>query len=231
MIEKTTTSQGFYPPSDPGLPLPKDTRELLLARYRIRWRIISPNIGNPNLFFVYWGRDETNARRAPQGWEAEVIRKYPLPNIQEPPQFPLRPAQMQGQQQQQQQQTPLGQQQQQQQPLRPLPPNMQQIQAASRAGQSSTPPPQQMQQPPNMHARGPSQPPQMQPPSVPSVPPQVRAQQQQAPIQPHLRARPLGFTFPAQFDDPYEMLTERSWAGLRYERNHAFISPVFDPVS
>lgn len=238
MIEKTITQHGFYPPSDPGLPLPKDTRELLLARYRIRWRIISPNIGNPNLYFVYWGREENNARRAPQGWEAEVIRKYPLPNIREPPQFPLKAAHMQAQQQQQQhlqQQTAQNQQQQQQQqPLRPMPPNMQQLQANARAGQPSTPPPPQMQ-----HTRGPSQPPasQMQTPGVPtSLPQQVRAAVQnpgqQAPMQQqHMRARPLGFTFPAQFDDPYEMLSERSWAGLRYERNHAFISPVFDPVS
>jgi hypothetical protein len=147
--------------------------------------------------------------------------------------------QLQQQQQQQQQQSAQGQQP--QQPPRSLPPNMQQIQAASRAGQSSTPPPQQMhQQQPSMNGRGPSQPPGMQTPAVPTLPLQARGQQQQqqvqtpnhqTPIQQHLRARPLAFTFPAQFDDPYEMLTERSWAGLRYERNHAFISSVFDPVS
>lgn len=38
-------------------------------------------------------------------------------------------------------------------------------------------------------------------------------------------------TFPAPFSDPYEYLSERSWAGLRYEKNHALIAPIFDAVS
>jgi hypothetical protein len=52
----------------------------------------------------------------------------------------------------------------------------------------------------------------------------------------HARQTMSTATFPAPFDDlvegdPYELLSDRSWAGLRYERNHALVAPIFDAAT
>lgn len=36
--------------------------------------------------------------------------------------------------------------------------------------------------------------------------------------------------FPQLFSDPYDYLSTRSWAGIRYEHNHSSVAPIFDAV-
>lgn len=303
-LETGVVSGGIFPPSNPAIPLSKDSPELTMARYRLRWRIITPNLGNLALWLVYWGRDERTTQRAPAGWEREPIRRYPLPTLPPnlPPQQPLlagralppprliEPAYSHSQtpststpppssalqsnnNNKSRQQSYINPQQQQQ---PPLPPNMQPQQAGNYPGYqqgrppnmpntSSTGPPQilhhpQIQQqqstsasqsrkntPKQSHAAlnkksatpglgkpNPQQ--QSQPPSnaalAAAMQPQVHALQA---IPPHLRAAVVASAahsaFPQPFSDPYDYLSSRSWAGIRYERNHAVVAPVFDPVS
>lgn len=305
-LETSIITQGIYPPANPNVPLPMDTPELNLARYRIRWRITSVGVGNPGLFLVYWGRDPTITTRAPRGWEREPIRRYPLPAINEALQFPLRinrqngppppPPQWQQQQQKQPQLHPAHSQSPAQVPPSLPPPGQQQPQGMSpmahhtprppSQGRQPSLPPQQLQQhasplvgttqlapqPPkgNKRQNTPKQPPQTLPPnlrqsvgpspqmptaqlgqSVPlqGVPPQAAAQlaqqqQQQAAIarqmyqqqqhaqqQAQIQFLASQFSFPLPFNDTYDRLSERHHAGLRYEKNHALLAPIFDPVS
>ena len=288
-------TQGIYPPSSTSVPLPLDTPELNVARFRMRFRIASSgqnHIGNPNLWFVYWGRDDRVQTRAPPGWEREVIRRYPLPSVAEPLMYPLRrpgppggqPQPQQGQQQQHQQQSPP--QQPGQQPMTHA--QVQQLQQRQQSHMQSPPPQPGMQvqnrprsgvpapgmRPPFQQQQPQATPPQTfaQPQLLPSpaaavrrsatpaghgqaMPQQQQMEQQQrmqqqqqkqqaaaqaaqaqaaqaAQAQQLARMRLLSstVTFPAPFSDPYEYLSERSWAGLRYEKNHALIAPIFDAV-
>jgi hypothetical protein len=311
-LETGVITAGIFPPANPAIPVSKDSPDLQLARFRIRWRIITPGIGNPCLWLVYWGRDERATQRAPAGWEREPIRRYPLPVVapDQPVEIPLQrgvsypfqevrllhqPMQYSGhgagsppppsmQHYTPQQQHQLLQQQQQQKmrqassnasssnatpsyPSHQLPPNMQQQQQQQPAGQPqpgnypmgfqpgrqpsmplapSTGPPAQlnrqntpksqplhlarrqatangkppMQTPPQQHAiAGPSS--STQPQSLPPIPPQLRNS---------VLASAAHASFPLQFSDPYDYLSSRSWAGLRYEHNHALVGPIFDPV-
>lgn len=100
-IETSMIAQGIFPPSNPNVPLSQDTPELILGRYRLRYRVITPGVGNPNLYLVYWGRDPNSNARCPAGWERECIRRYPLPNFPSQPLYPLKmptPAAASGQQ-------------------------------------------------------------------------------------------------------------------------------------
>lgn len=54
------------------------------------------------------------------------------------------------------------------------------------------------------------------------------AQQQQIA---QLRLLAGHFSFPVPFSDSRDTLSQRSYAGLRYERNHAAVAPVFDAVT
>lgn len=329
-LETGVVSGGIFPPSNPAIPLSKDSPELVMARYRLRWRIVTPGLGNLALWLVYWGRDERTTQRAPPGWGKEPIRRYPLPILPPnvPPQQPLRkgralppppliepvnsrttsasPApsslphtlQQNHQNRQasytdnitQQQYTP----QHQQQPS--LPPNMQQQPPS--VPQAGEYPAYQQARPPNMQvgpgpgpppgsSQGPPLPPQVlqhtqvqqqhqqpaqsrrntpkqshaalskkpPPPGLgkPNSQPQAQSQSHPPPpnaavaaavqpqvqalqaIPPHLRAAVVASAahsvFPQPFSDPYDYLSSRSWAGLRYERNHAVVAPIFDPVS
>ena len=228
------------------MPHPLDTPELNLARYRIRWRVTTPGIGNPGLYLVFWGRDDRIAARAPPGWEREVIRRYPLPPVNEGPQYPLRmlqqnhailaamsqknrqaphalgasqnPSQSQNLPHSSQQTLPSGN-------MRAsLPPQ----QGGSQARHQMQPPSlQQQQQQAQANA-------QVRPQAHSFSQGQARSQSQsqsQTSSQAHaLRVLASHFNFPTPFNDPFDKLSDRSWAGLRYERNHALIASIFDPV-
>lgn len=312
-LETAVVTGGIFPPSNPAIPLSKDSPDLQLARYRIRWRIKTPNLGNPALWLVYWGRDERAAQRAPAGWEREVIRDYPLPTLppDNPAQQPLRtrralppppliepayrptsaspaphtPFQHRHPSASMSQPPQPPYPQHQHQPS--LPPNVmqpppnhsmyqqgrQQSMSVGPAPGSSHGVPQQQQhmqqqnmQPLQQQAQAPQQQQQRRnttkqsqsilnrkalPQSGSGKPHSGSTQQQQhtsqaisastqpqvhalQAIPPHLRAAVVASaahsSFPQGFSDPYDYLSSRSWAGLRYERNHTVIAPIFDPV-
>ncbi|KAK4702566.1 hypothetical protein P7C70_g3662, partial [Phenoliferia sp. Uapishka_3] len=80
-----TITNGHLPPTSRTSGLLPDSPELRLSRYRKRWHI-SKGGGHPNLWLYYWGRDHSGGKGpgaeeaplAPQGWEREPIRAYPL---------------------------------------------------------------------------------------------------------------------------------------------------------
>ncbi|KAI5480843.1 hypothetical protein MNV49_006652 [Pseudohyphozyma bogoriensis] len=74
-----TTSLGHLPPHSRSAPLPPDSLDRKLTRYRKRYHI-SRGAGVPGLFFVYFGKT-TDPDPPPilDGWDQEPSRAYPLP--------------------------------------------------------------------------------------------------------------------------------------------------------
>lgn len=86
-LECFTAVCGHLPPREQ--PYPPNSPELRLTRFRKRWRITNGQY--PNLWFCFWGRDESGgagqgrAPNAPAGWDSMPARQYPL---QRPPNVP-----------------------------------------------------------------------------------------------------------------------------------------------
>ena len=244
-LESAVLTQGIYPPTNSAVPHPQDTLELNLARYRIRWRVTNPGIGNPALYLVYWGRDDRITARAPPNWDREVIRRYPLPTVNEALQYPLKlfpqnPAVLMALSNKNRQ-TPQG---------LPLPSSIQSHHAGSGTQQLPVPanlrasvppqsgPPQRSQGNPQQQQHG-----QAHAQAQAKMQTQAQAQFSQGQVQAtgqtpvpthaqamHLRTLASHFNFPSPFNDSFDLLSDRSWAGLRYERNHALIAPIFESV-
>lgn len=258
-VETGILSHGIFPPSSPAIPLTRDSPDLLLARFRLRWRIVTPGIGNLALWLVYWGRDERQSERAPQGWEREVIRKYPLPTINEPQQFPLKtggrvtvPGQHALQQPPMMKQSlPLAPPQMQQStngkrptsanpmPLnanqtngRPMSGTQQNAISGNAATSASSTPKMRKAQPLSKLQQQQQQ--QQQQAAAAAEAARLQAQHERQNQQDRLAVMRFPqhmLSFPQAWNDPYEYLSDRSWAGLRYEHNHALLLPLFDAVS